>query len=139
MWYKKLELISLLPVIVRKGKEGWEGTWLEHVTTNRLSAGISTILYEVKSESVSCPVASDSLRSHGLQPARFLCPCLQAKILEWVVIPLFRGFSWPRDQTQISHIAGGFFTIEPPGKPLFCIGKAKYEVPKDKSLQKTKM
>ena len=24
---------------------------------------------------------------------------LQARILEWVAIPLFRGFSWPREQT----------------------------------------
>ena len=31
--------------------------------------------------------------------------------LEWVVIPFSRGSSQPRDQTQISCIAGGFFTI----------------------------
>ena len=24
----------------------------------------------------------------------------------------------PRDQTQVSHIAGGFFTTEPPGKSI---------------------
>jgi len=35
---------------------------------------------------------------------------LQAKILEWVAIPFSRGSSQPRDQTQVSHIAGGFFT-----------------------------
>ena len=35
---------------------------------------------------------------------------LQARILEWVAIPFFRGFSQPSDQTQVSHIAGGFFT-----------------------------
>ena len=35
---------------------------------------------------------------------------LQARILEWVAIPFFRGSSQPRDQTQISRIAGGFFT-----------------------------
>ena len=27
-----------------------------------------------ESESISCPVLSDSLRPHGLQPARLLCP-----------------------------------------------------------------
>ena len=32
---------------------------------------------------------------------------LQARILEWVAIP----FSRPRDRTQVSHIAGRFFTI----------------------------
>ena len=35
---------------------------------------------------------------------------LQARILEWVVFPFFTGFSQPRDRTQISHTAGGFFT-----------------------------
>ena len=33
------------------------------------------------------------------------------RILEWVAMPSFRGSSQPRDQTQVSHIAGGFFTI----------------------------
>ena len=35
----------------------------------------------------------------------------QARVLEWVVISFSRGFSRPRDQTQVSHIAGGCFTI----------------------------
>ena len=35
---------------------------------------------------------------------------LQARILEWVAIPFSRESSQPRDQTQVSHIAGGFFT-----------------------------
>ena len=36
---------------------------------------------------------------------------LQARILDWVAIPFFRGSSWPRDRTQVSSIAGRFFTI----------------------------
>ena len=35
---------------------------------------------------------------------------LQARILEWVAFPFSRGSSQPRDQTQVSHIAGGLFT-----------------------------
>ena len=35
----------------------------------------------------------------------------QARILEWVAMPSSRGSSQPRDQTQVSHIAGGFFTF----------------------------
>ena len=35
---------------------------------------------------------------------------LQARILEWVVFPFSRGSSQTRDQTQVSHIASGFFT-----------------------------
>ena len=34
----------------------------------------------------------------------------QARILEWVAVPFSRGSSQPRDQTQVSHIAGRFFT-----------------------------
>ena len=36
---------------------------------------------------------------------------LQAKILEVVAMPFSRGSSWPRDWTQVSGIAGRFFTI----------------------------
>ena len=46
----------------------------------------------------------DSLRVHGLYGI------LQARILEWVAFPFSRGSSQPRDGTQISHIAGAFFT-----------------------------
>ena len=35
----------------------------------------------------------------------------QARILEWVAIPFSRESSQPRDWTQVSRIAGGFFTI----------------------------
>ena len=35
---------------------------------------------------------------------------LQARILEWVAVPFSRGSSQPRDRTQVSHIAGRFFT-----------------------------
>ena len=35
----------------------------------------------------------------------------QARILEWVAISSFRGSSRPRDQTQVSGIAGEFFTV----------------------------
>ena len=42
---------------------------------------------------------------------------LQARILEWVVIPFSRESSWPRDWTQVSCIAGGFFTIWATGQP----------------------
>ena len=37
---------------------------------------------------------------------------LQARIPEWVAIPFPRGSSWPRDQSQVSCIAGRFFSTE---------------------------
>jgi len=35
---------------------------------------------------------------------------LQARALEWVAFPFSRGSSQPRDGTQVSRIAGRFFT-----------------------------
>ena len=35
---------------------------------------------------------------------------VQARILKWVAFPFPRGSPQPRDRTQVSHIAGGFFT-----------------------------
>ena len=35
---------------------------------------------------------------------------LQARILEWLDFPISKGSSQPRDWTQISHIAGRFFS-----------------------------
>ena len=35
---------------------------------------------------------------------------LQARTLEWVAFPFSRSSSQTRDLTQVSHIAGGFFT-----------------------------
>ena len=40
---------------------------------------------------------------------------LRARILEWVAFPFSRGSSQPRDQTQVSRIAGRFLA-EPQGK-----------------------
>ena len=34
----------------------------------------------------------------------------QARILKWLAFPFSWGSSQPRDWTQVSHIAGGFFT-----------------------------
>ena len=34
---------------------------------------------------------------------------LQAGILEWVAFPVSRGTFQPRDRTQVSHTADGFF------------------------------
>ena len=35
---------------------------------------------------------------------------LQATVLEWVDFPFSRRSSQPKDQTQVSHIAGEFLT-----------------------------
>ena len=68
---------------------------------------MSTDVYVSESEKVkvaqSCPTLCDPMdyTVHGI---------LQARILEWVAFPFSRGSSQLRDRTQISRIAGGFFT-----------------------------
>ena len=42
----------------------------------------------------------------------------QAGTLEWVAISFSRGPSQPRDPIHVSCLAGRFFPIEPPGKPI---------------------
>ena len=62
-------------------------------------------------------VFSHSVRSNSLWPMDCSPPgssvlrIFQARILEWVAICFSRGSSRPRDWTQVSYIAGGFFTI----------------------------
>jgi len=53
-------------------------------------------------------VMSDSLQSTDCSPPG---SSEQARILQWVAIPFSKGSSQPRDQTQVSHIAGRFFTM----------------------------
>ena len=53
---------------------------------------------------------------------------LQARILEWAAFPFSRGSSQPRDQTQVSHIVGGFFTNWATREALMVHGKgSKYQ------------
>ena len=47
----------------------------------------------------------------GSPPGSSVHEILQARTLDWVAISFFRGSSQPRDWTQVSHIAGRFFTI----------------------------
>ena len=53
-----------------------------------------------------------SLQPHDCSPpGSSVHGILQARILEWVAMPSSRGSSQPRDRTQVSCIADGFFTI----------------------------
>ena len=46
---------------------------------------------------------------------------LQARVLEWVVIPFSRESSQARDRTRVSCISGSLLTTEPPGKPIYSL------------------
>ena len=56
-----------------------------------------------------CPIPC--IPMDGSPPDSCVHGILQERILECVAIPFFRVSSWPRDQTQISHILDIFFTI----------------------------
>ena len=64
---------------------------------------------------------SDSLKSYRLQPTRLLCPWdPQERLLNGLPFP----FPGDLPNPGIEHmspaapaLAGGFFTVEPPGKP----------------------
>ena len=53
---------------------------------------------------------SDSCQTVARQASQSM-GILQARILERVAISFSRVSSQPRDQTQVSHIAGRFFTV----------------------------
>ena len=57
----------------------------------------------------SCPTLCDPI--DGSPPGSSVHGILQARIREWVAVPFSKGSSQPRDRSQVSCIAGGFFTI----------------------------
>ena len=57
----------------------------------------------------SCPTLCDPVDCSP--PSSSVHGILQARILEWVIIPFSRASSWPRDLTPVFCIAGRFFTI----------------------------
>ena len=60
-------------------------------------------------EAQSCPTLCKPIDCSPL--GFFVHGILQARILEWMAIPCSRESSWPRDRTQISYVAGIFFTV----------------------------
>ena len=57
----------------------------------------------------SCPTLCNPI--DGSPPGSSVPGILQARILEWVAMPSSRGSSQPRDGTQVSCVAGRFFTV----------------------------
>ena len=59
-----------------------------------------SLIYPTLCDPMDCGPPGSSV--HGI---------LQSIILEWVAILFSRESSWPKDRTQVSRIAGGFFTV----------------------------
>ena len=82
--------------------EGWCDCTDWEQSRNPPSIALESDLVKVKVAQL-CPTFCDPMHYtvHGI---------LQARILEWVAFPFSRGSSQPRDWTQVSCIAGRFFT-----------------------------
>ena len=83
-------------------RDGWAEPWASDLPSLHHGCFIC-MLHSVMSDSVTPWAAT--------RQAPLSMGILQARILEWVAMPSSKGSSQPRDRTQISRIAGGFFTI----------------------------
>ena len=118
-WLKKIWYIYTVKYhsVIKNEIMPIEATWmdLERIIFNEVSQ-TNIIWYHLYMESKtwykwkvkvkvaqSCPTLYDPKDNiaHGI---------LQARILEWVAFPFSSGSFQLRDRTQVSHIAGGFFT-----------------------------
>ena len=102
-----------------KDREAWHAavhgvtenqTRLSDWTTTNLDVSCFKVQMKVKVLITQlCPILFDPMDCSP--PGSSMHGILQARILEWVATPFSRGSSWPRDQTQVSCIAGRCFTI----------------------------
>ncbi|CAI9152773.1 unnamed protein product [Rangifer tarandus platyrhynchus] len=74
----------------------------ETCRTNQIRCLCCAVLSRVRLSATLWTVAHQALLSMRI---------LQARTLQWVATPSSRGSSQPRDRTQVSCIAGRFFTI----------------------------
>ena len=83
----------------------WLGSYTFLFTGNCTISIVTCIILLLLKVKVTqlCPTLYDPMdyTVHGI---------LQVRILEWVVFPFSRGVSQPRDQNQVSHVTGRFFT-----------------------------
>ena len=79
---------------------GDEQNWWKGLRDTKVKVKVKSLSHIRLCDPVDCSPPGSSV--HGI---------LQARILEWVAISFSRGSSRPRDQTQISRIAGRRFNI----------------------------
>ena len=78
----------------------WPARCSVHISITHVACVLVALSYLTLYDSTGCSPPGSSV--HGI---------LQARILEWIVFPFSRGFSWPKDWTQASRIVGRFFAI----------------------------
>ena len=107
MGFSKQENWSGLPC-PPSGNLPTQGLNLHHLRFLHCQAGSSPLVPPV----LSCSVMSDPATPWTVAcQAPLSMGILQARILEWVVMTSSRGYSQPRDRTQVSCFAGKFFTL----------------------------
>ena len=83
---------------------------LKSCTKTTIIAIFNTKSKQIYSEiAQSCPTLCDPMDCSP--PGSSIHGILQARVLEWGAISFSRGSSWPRDQTQVSRIAGWCFNL----------------------------
>ena len=83
----------------------WSGTCAAFKTRNNDKRGSTAKVLVAQ----LCPTLCDPMDYNP--PGSSVHGIFQARILEWVAILFSRRPSQPRDRTQVSHIAGRFFTV----------------------------
>ena len=94
---------------------GWSRKWLArgHWVAHRIwgrdgKAGLNATCAMLRLAAQSCLTLCDPVDCNS--PGSSVHGILQARILEWVTMPSSKESSQLRDLTQVSHIAGRFFT-----------------------------
>ena len=114
-----IESVSLMSPALAGGFFTTNFTWeaqLMHIQIYILHMCFHVLYLNILPCAVCC-AESLSHALHFVTPWSVACQgslslgILQARILEWVAMPSSRGSSQPRDRTQVSHLAGGSFTI----------------------------
>ena len=95
-------------------------TWLSSIIPRRPAELLNTLISNVSVQKITVLsrwwwfspwVLFDSCNPMNWSlPGSSVHGILQARILEWVAISFSRWSSWPRNQTQVSCIAGRFLT-----------------------------
>ena len=86
-------------------KDDWEGISVSYCDSCCIKKGMKVKGLAAQSCLILCnpmDCSPSGSSAHGI---------LQARILEWIAMPFSRGSFPSRDQTQVSCIAGRFFTV----------------------------